>query len=111
MPGIDRSTGADVITRFRTEFEISQPVLGEEFGLSISTVQRFEQHGAPQWMTYALIGLAVMKKGVEPTEVRRLQRALRLGVPRAGRLTQIFAPVARERLEATPTAPTQVRLY
>lgn len=90
MPGIDRSTRADVITRFRREFEISQPALGEELGLSISTVQRFEQHGAPQWMMYALIGLAVIKKGVEPPEVRRLQRALHLGVPRVGRLTRIF---------------------
>jgi hypothetical protein len=104
MPGIDRSTRADVITRFRTEFEISQPALGEEFGLSISTVQRFEQHGAPQWMMYALIGLAVMKKGVEPTEVRRLQQALHLGVPRPGRLRQIFVSAAMSnRRESLPT--------
>lgn len=90
MPGIDRSTRAEVITRFRREFEISQPALGEEFGLSISTIQRFEQHGAPQWMMYALIGLAVMKKRVEPGEVRRLQQALNLDVPRAGRLRRVF---------------------
>lgn len=90
MPGIDRSTRAEVITRFRREFEISQPALGEELGLSISTVQRFEQHGAPLWMMYALIGLAVLKQGVEPAEVRRLQRALDLDVPRAGRLRRVF---------------------
>jgi predicted transcriptional regulator len=91
MPGIDRSIRGDVIARFRVEFDISQPALGDEFGLSLSTVQRFEQRGAPQWMMYALIGLAVMKKGVEPREVRRLQQALNFDVPRAGRLRQIFA--------------------
>jgi DNA-binding transcriptional regulator YiaG len=91
MPSIDRSTRPEVILRFRAEFGISQPALGDELGLSLSTIQRFEQRGAPRWMLYALIGLAVMKKGVEPMEVRRLRRALHLGIPRAGRLKQIFA--------------------
>ena len=91
MPGIDRSIRPEVMIRFRAEFGISQPELGEELGFSISTVQRFEQHGAPQWMMYALIGLAVMKQGIEPREVRHLQQALHLHVPRAGRLQRIFS--------------------
>ena len=96
MSGIDRSIQPEVMVRFRAEFGISQPELGDEFGLSLSTVQRFEQRGAPQWMMFALVGFAVMKKDVEPAEVRRLRRVLRLGSPRVGRLTQIFAsPIAQ----------------
>jgi hypothetical protein len=29
MPGIDRSVRGDVIARFRVEFDISQPALGD----------------------------------------------------------------------------------
>lgn len=72
MPGIDRSTGPEVLFRFRAEFDLAQEGLGREFGLSLATVQRYEHRGAPRWMAYAMVGWSIVEGRVTPEELRPL---------------------------------------
>jgi len=70
MPGIDRSTRPETLARFREEFDLGQEGLGEDFGLSLATVQRYEARGAPRWMSYAMVGWSVVEGRVAPEELR-----------------------------------------
>lgn len=70
MPGIDRSTDPDVLVRFRAEFDLAQEGLGRDFGLSLATVQRYEDRGAPRWMRYAMVGWSVVEGRLPPEELR-----------------------------------------
>ena len=72
MPGIDRSTDPEILARFRAEFDLAQERLGREFGLSTATVQRYEDRGAPRWMSYAMVGWSVVEGRVAPDELRPL---------------------------------------
>lgn len=70
MPGIDRSTRPETLARFRREFDLGQEGLGEDFGLSLATVQRYEVRGAPRWMSYAMVGWSIVEGRVAPEGLR-----------------------------------------
>jgi hypothetical protein len=70
MPGIDRSTRPETLARFREEFDLRQEGLGEDFGLSLATVQRYEVLGAPKWMGYAMVGWSIVEGRVAPEGLR-----------------------------------------
>lgn len=70
MAGIDRSTEPEVLVRFRAEFDLPQEGLSRDFGLSLATVQRYEERGAPRWMRYAMVGWSVVEGRVSPEELR-----------------------------------------
>lgn len=72
MPGIDRSTDPEILVRFRAEFDLAQEGLGRDFGLSLATVQRYEDRGAPRWMSYAMVGWSIVEGRVSPEELRPL---------------------------------------
>lgn len=70
MPGIDRSTRPETLARFREAFDLRQEGLGEDFGLSLATVQRYEVRGAPRWMSYAMVGWSIVEGRVAPEGLR-----------------------------------------
>ena len=83
MPGIDRSTDPEVVVRFRAEFDLAQEGLGRDFGLSLATVQRYENRGAPRWMRYAIVGWSIVEGRATPEELRGVwERRLALGFHR-----------------------------
>ena len=69
---IDRSTPPEIIRAFRARVGQSQEALSADLGLGENAVYRYEQLGAPAWLRYALLGLAVTKHRVPATEARRL---------------------------------------
>jgi transcriptional regulator with XRE-family HTH domain len=77
---IDRSTYPEVIRAFRARVGLSQEELSRALGLGQNAVYRYEQRGAPAWVRYALLGMAVCDFGVPVGEARRLV-AMRTRVP------------------------------
>lgn len=74
MVQIDRSTPPEIIREFRSRVGQSQEVLSAEFGLGENAIYRYERYGAPMWMRFALLGLAISKYGLATEEARRLIR-------------------------------------
>jgi hypothetical protein len=72
MAQIDRSTPPDVIRVFRARVGQSQEALSADLGLGENAVYRYEQLGAPAWVRYALLGLAVCKYHLPVAEAERL---------------------------------------
>lgn len=72
MVQIDRSTPPEIIRGFRARVGQSQELLSADLGLGENAVFRFEKYGAPQWVRYALLGLAVCKHRVPVADARRL---------------------------------------
>jgi len=72
MVQIDRSTPPKVLRDFRERVGQSQEALSADLGLGENAVYRYEQLGAPAWVRYALLGLAVVRHGVPENEARRL---------------------------------------
>lgn len=83
MVQIDRSTPPDVIRAFRARVGQSQEALSAELGLGENAVYRYEQYGAPRWVRYALLGLAVCVYRIPSGEAHALvglpQRTSRSG--------------------------------
>ena len=69
---IDRSTPPEIIRAFRARVGQSQEALSADLGLGENAVYRYEQFGAPAWLRYALLGLAVTKHRVPAAEARQL---------------------------------------
>lgn len=72
MVQIDRSTPPEIIRGFRARVGQSQEALSADLGLGENAVYRYEQHGGPRWVRYALLGLAVCKHHVPVAEARWL---------------------------------------
>jgi len=72
MVQIDRSTPPHVIRAFRARLGQSQEALSADLGLGENAVYRYEQLGAPTWVRYALLGLAVCKHRVPVSEAEQL---------------------------------------
>lgn len=72
MVQIDRSTPPEVIRAFRAAMGGSQEELSHALGLGENAVFRYERHGAPRWMRYALLGMAVSTHRVSLAEAERI---------------------------------------
>lgn len=72
MVQIDRSTPPDMIRAFRARVGQSQEALSADLGLGENAAYRYEQQGAPKWVRYALLGLAVCHHRLPVAEARRL---------------------------------------
>lgn len=59
MVRIDRSTPTEIIRAFRERVGQSQETLSAELGLGENAIYRYERYGAPRWMRFARLGLAV----------------------------------------------------
>jgi transcriptional regulator with XRE-family HTH domain len=81
MVQIDRSTPPELLRVFRERVGCSQEQLSAELGLGENAVYRYEQAGAPRWVAYALLGLAVARYGLSLEEARALTG---VGPPEAG---------------------------
>jgi hypothetical protein len=81
MAQIDRSTPPEIIRAFRARVGQSQEALSADLGLGENAVYRYEQFGAPAWLRFALLGLAVTKHGMPSAEAKRLL-AIRAKAPR-----------------------------
>ncbi len=103
MVQIDRSTPPHVIRAFRARLGQSQEALSADLGLGENAVYRYEQLGAPAWVRYALLGLAVCKHRVPVAEAERL-----VGLKPGGRARRAPAERAGERITRarTPTTTT-----
>lgn len=66
---LDRAFRPDTIRGFRERFGLTQLELAELLGMSKNSVGTYEREGAPQWMRYALIGIAQIRYGVAPAEL------------------------------------------
>lgn len=64
MVQIDRSTPPEVIRAFRAAMGGSQEELSHALGLGENAIYRYEHLGAPRWMRYALLGIAVAEHAV-----------------------------------------------
>lgn len=72
MVRIDRSTPPEIIRSFRARIGRSQEALSAELGLGENSVYRYERYGAPKWMRFALVGLAISNYGLTAEEASRL---------------------------------------
>lgn len=75
MVPIDRSTPPEMIRAFRTRLGRSHEALSAELGLGENAVYRYERYGAPKWMRFALVGLAIVDHGLTAEEVTRLTQS------------------------------------
>jgi transcriptional regulator with XRE-family HTH domain len=72
MVRIDRSTPPEVIRAFRAVIGGSQEDLSQALGLGENAIYRYEHLGAPRWMRYALLGMAVAEHHVSADVAERL---------------------------------------
>lgn len=72
MPRIDRSVGGTIIRAFREYTGLTQRELGICLGCTDESVLGYEREGAPQWMRYALFGIAVGELGLNTDKVVKL---------------------------------------
>lgn len=72
MVQIDRSTPPEVIRAFRAALGGSQEELSQTLGLGENAIYRYEHLGAPRWMRYALLGIAVSEHHVPIGEAERM---------------------------------------
>lgn len=72
MPKIDRSVDGTVIRAFRSHTGLTQRELGRCLGCTDESVLGYEREGAPQWMRYALFGIAVGELGLNARLVTQL---------------------------------------
>jgi len=72
MPRIDRSINGTVVRAFREYAGLTQRDLGMYLGCTDESVLGYERDGAPQWMQYALFGIAVGELGLDADVVAKL---------------------------------------
>jgi hypothetical protein len=93
MPKIDRSVSGSVIRAFRDYTGLTQRELGVCLGCTDESVLSYEREGAPQWMQYALFGIAVGELGLDVHMMTQL-----LKITPAGPVLELYPESASGRV-------------
>ena len=80
-------TAPGVVSAFQHRVGLTPPALAELLGVPPRTLARYERHGGPQWLCYALAGIAGTVFDASESEFRALARLARGEGPAEGAST------------------------